>query len=277
MSADTIVPDPANPQQYNRYTYGYNNPVKYFDPTGHCAFAQLPDGTETDEIVKFDCTVGDFQALSWKQREKWMNSFIELHGLGEWFDDILGAIGFLSSDSDYARMGGWAAYMDAAILQAINDGMRLYSGQSAIGSGSSHGGGAWNAFFKGLKDDRLEGTDLNRLIGLRLAGEQGGVDYARSLPETQRRFANETRRVQIKVDLFLWGADNYRSFGMWCRGNWFICQNMDAWDYTAVTDPRTATETWLVSQVLAPAPNFVSRFFESLIVSHETNTYITSP
>jgi len=29
------VPGPANPQSWNRYTYGYNNPVKYSDPTGH--------------------------------------------------------------------------------------------------------------------------------------------------------------------------------------------------------------------------------------------------
>jgi RHS repeat-associated protein len=35
ISADTIVPDPGNPQAFNRYSYGYNNPVKYFDPSGH--------------------------------------------------------------------------------------------------------------------------------------------------------------------------------------------------------------------------------------------------
>jgi hypothetical protein len=29
------VPEPGNPQSLNRYTYGYNNPVKYTDPTGH--------------------------------------------------------------------------------------------------------------------------------------------------------------------------------------------------------------------------------------------------
>jgi RHS repeat-associated protein len=37
-SADTIVPDPANPQSYNRYAYSYNNPLKYVDPSGHCVF-----------------------------------------------------------------------------------------------------------------------------------------------------------------------------------------------------------------------------------------------
>jgi RHS repeat-associated protein len=36
ISADTIVPNPTNPQSWNRYSYGYNNPLRYTDPTGHC-------------------------------------------------------------------------------------------------------------------------------------------------------------------------------------------------------------------------------------------------
>ena len=35
-SADTIVPDPTSPQQYNRYSYTLNNPLRYSDPSGHC-------------------------------------------------------------------------------------------------------------------------------------------------------------------------------------------------------------------------------------------------
>jgi hypothetical protein len=35
ISADTIVPDPGNPQAFNRYAYCINNPLKYVDPTGH--------------------------------------------------------------------------------------------------------------------------------------------------------------------------------------------------------------------------------------------------
>jgi RHS repeat-associated protein len=34
ISPDTIVPDFANPQSLNRYTYVLNNPLKYIDPTG---------------------------------------------------------------------------------------------------------------------------------------------------------------------------------------------------------------------------------------------------
>jgi hypothetical protein len=33
---DSIVPDPYNPQDWNRYSYVRNNPIRYNDPSGHC-------------------------------------------------------------------------------------------------------------------------------------------------------------------------------------------------------------------------------------------------
>jgi hypothetical protein len=38
ISADTIVPNPTNPQAFNRYSYVLNNPLRYIDPTGHGNF-----------------------------------------------------------------------------------------------------------------------------------------------------------------------------------------------------------------------------------------------
>jgi RHS repeat-associated protein len=35
IQADSIVPEPGNPQALNRYTYVYNNPLRYADPSGH--------------------------------------------------------------------------------------------------------------------------------------------------------------------------------------------------------------------------------------------------
>ncbi len=37
ISADSIVPGAGNPQALNRYSYVLGNPLKYTDPSGHCA------------------------------------------------------------------------------------------------------------------------------------------------------------------------------------------------------------------------------------------------
>jgi RHS repeat-associated protein len=44
ISADTIVPEPGNPQDLNRFAYTRNNPVLYVDPSGHRAGPPLVDG-----------------------------------------------------------------------------------------------------------------------------------------------------------------------------------------------------------------------------------------
>ena len=43
ISADTIVPDPTNPQSFNRYAYVRNNPINFTDPTGHCREGYMGD------------------------------------------------------------------------------------------------------------------------------------------------------------------------------------------------------------------------------------------
>ena len=37
VSADTIVPEPGDPQAFNRYAFVFNNPLKYYDPSGHAS------------------------------------------------------------------------------------------------------------------------------------------------------------------------------------------------------------------------------------------------
>ncbi len=41
---DRIVPNPMNPQSFNRYSYVLNNPLKYIDPTGHRYRGPRDDG-----------------------------------------------------------------------------------------------------------------------------------------------------------------------------------------------------------------------------------------
>ncbi len=37
ITPDSLIPNSANPQDLNRYSYVRNNPLKYTDPTGHCS------------------------------------------------------------------------------------------------------------------------------------------------------------------------------------------------------------------------------------------------
>ena len=53
ISADTIVPDPSNPQTLNRYAYVLNNPVKYTDPTGHFSDNEIAKWTDITNLADF--------------------------------------------------------------------------------------------------------------------------------------------------------------------------------------------------------------------------------
>jgi RHS repeat-associated protein len=54
ISADTIVPDPANPQSHNRYSYVRNNALNYIDPSGHAETSCI-EGVETCATDVDDC------------------------------------------------------------------------------------------------------------------------------------------------------------------------------------------------------------------------------
>ncbi len=52
---NSIVPDPANPQDWNRYSYARNNPLKYTDPTGHkvCYDVDASGKCTGDKLARF--------------------------------------------------------------------------------------------------------------------------------------------------------------------------------------------------------------------------------
>src|SRR5574341_1150759 len=54
-SPDSIIPNPANPQDFNRYSYVNNSPINYNDPSGHqevCAIlGACPDYTGIEKAI----------------------------------------------------------------------------------------------------------------------------------------------------------------------------------------------------------------------------------
>jgi RHS repeat-associated protein len=94
ISADTIIPEPFNPQSLNRYPYCLNNPLIYVDPSGHAQKKKKDEEEEDawvmDEIVVtgsrvYYCTNG-FGGVAWLTRDEIMSY------RGVWYilDPILG-------------------------------------------------------------------------------------------------------------------------------------------------------------------------------------------
>ncbi|MEW6085134.1 MAG: RHS repeat-associated core domain-containing protein [Chloroflexota bacterium] len=58
LSADSIVPNPFNPQDYNRFAYVRNNPVRYIDPSGHVC-VQNGGGMDDEFGIAGNCNGGE--------------------------------------------------------------------------------------------------------------------------------------------------------------------------------------------------------------------------
>ncbi len=75
IQPDSIVPEPGNPQDLNRYAFVRNNPLKYTDPTGHCAGdssdSNNPDAGCWGMISKIQGTYTNIQidSASWTEEE----------------------------------------------------------------------------------------------------------------------------------------------------------------------------------------------------------------
>lgn len=96
-SADSIVPDPVNPQSYNRYSYVDNNPVNFTDPSGHCKNAGYgPDGTtplyecagEDGTLNTVDATSEEY--LAWYAQMEQLWEYVSQHTVnGETFSGFV--------------------------------------------------------------------------------------------------------------------------------------------------------------------------------------------
>jgi RHS repeat-associated protein len=72
IQADTIVPNPADPQALNRYSYVYNRPCRFTDPSGHCGEENTWNDISADDLSL--CYFGEpGHIVGWAGEElKWL-------------------------------------------------------------------------------------------------------------------------------------------------------------------------------------------------------------
>ncbi|MFT3893683.1 MAG: hypothetical protein QM730_18800 [Anaerolineales bacterium] len=72
LQPDTIIPDPSNPQSWNRYSYTQNNPINFDDPTGHIT---CDDNDENGNCVNYE-QIERRKANRLKRLQKELDDFV---------------------------------------------------------------------------------------------------------------------------------------------------------------------------------------------------------
>ena len=227
LSPDTLVPDPKNPQALNRYSYVYNNPLRYNDPSGHAAPIHNPfSDTRIDisgwpDLVK-SLVVGGSLLVGWHvdtERDVITGPTDQEYAeMG--VDSLAGPLGGIEGSG--GRAGGrmlqnaFQKVRTSAIGQAANDFVNKIAAeaekrvlqeslQGTIASAmeaAQRGEKILPGLFKYGTHDSIEGYQLHHLWPKGLGGpEQGWGVYAKN-------FHTSTGNLQQELNSYLMKATN---------------------------------------------------------------------
>jgi RHS repeat-associated protein len=163
ISADSIVPDPADPQSLNRYSYCRNNPVMYVDPSGH-----FFDPFSWAAII--GAGIG---ALSAGVSSDWDPAQMAI-GVG---------IGWVSGGVASEVAGATTGHLLAAVVETYTGDVISSVGFATASIGGSVAGGAAGGMVAGglssaiYDGNVLEGMGYGMLFGGIASGIFGSIDY----------------------------------------------------------------------------------------------------
>lgn len=139
LSADSVVPDPADGQSYNRYTYVNNRPLSLTDPTGHAGC------NSTDGTISYACLQTLNQEAIDRIRAAMAAAMYLGYNPGRGLINAMSAA-YSSSAINSAAGSGWGSttitFANAGALSAGMDvlsnfgmyGLPVYMSANAIGS-----------------------------------------------------------------------------------------------------------------------------------------------
>ena len=116
ISADTIVPNPANPQGLNRFAYASNNPVNRVDPSGHKDCEKSSETGTCQSATPEEKALADWQGFveSIKDGNQFRMSKAELDALAGNFEDAAWML------HAFARGEGFGSGVTTIGLEAAN-------------------------------------------------------------------------------------------------------------------------------------------------------------
>lgn len=144
----------------------------------------LPGGPLYDgsgNLQRFDLSLAEFEMLTASERIAWVEALERHAGTPNWFHNIQDIITYFDESPILGHMGPgtWASWADVGVLEAMQNGYRLYDLQERgipipVGFNDCAGAApAWQAFFDGY----AQGYEDEQLLPLWALAEQRGVNY----------------------------------------------------------------------------------------------------
>lgn len=100
LSPDNYIQSPDNPQNYNRYSYCLNNPLKYTDPSGESVIAAIIIGALVSSAIDYGMQVVFNYASDYSGKDAWFNKV-------DFFDiAVSGVVGGLTAGYGTAAKAG---------------------------------------------------------------------------------------------------------------------------------------------------------------------------
>ncbi|MBK9233072.1 MAG: RHS repeat-associated core domain-containing protein [Anaerolineae bacterium] len=216
LAADTIVPQPENPQNLNRYSYVGNQPLGFIDPSGHAAICGTSaddgcGGIDALQSIEMQLRQGRLDPIGAKQA--YYQYYLAHPGENagayqplnptEEFNGII-STGYAQAQAELgaANLGGLAlgaATTNGVIFEAMSG----YGGNAAHGIGLLAAGGALGKLprLKLVPSDAQDPASKNQsgpsgsiTADDQIAGQPRGVSFGNS---AQTRLLTKTRRGRI--------------------------------------------------------------------------------